>query len=188
MVFLVLLGFVFFAVMAYYLYPRDAERIRTVALARSFQERVQNFRQHTDTLDEHSNEYQAVFNDNEWSVLLDTLTRLEGVNQEIQQLIKQKNYASARASLERVMNPPHAQPPLEKIDAGIHHVEELINWEINVHSLLKRVVYNLEVAAVETRNITKARKPASTRPTLVTLADIKKQLLEDEELRKLSEV
>jgi hypothetical protein len=188
MVFLVLLGLGFFGVGAFYFYGRDPEKVRTIALARSFQERVQSFRQHADTLDEHSNEYQAVFNDNEWSVLLDTLSRLEEVNQEIQQLLKQQNYPSARANLERVMNPPHAQPPLEKIDAEIHHLEELINWEINVHSLLKRVVYNLEVAAVETRNIAKAKRPASSRPTLVTLADIKKQLLEDEELRKISEV
>jgi hypothetical protein len=52
--------------------------------------------------------------------------------------------------------------------------------------MLKRVVSNLEVAATATKDLSKPRSAVSPRPTLVTLADIKKVLLEDDEVHKMS--
>jgi hypothetical protein len=61
-----------------------------------------------------------------------------------------------------------------------------MNWQKTVHGMLKRVVSNLEVAATATKDLSKPRSAVSPRPTLVTLADIKKVLLEDDEVHKMS--
>ena len=183
--FLLMLSFGLFGALTWCVYTRDPKISRTETLARTFQERVKNFRQHIDTLETHSDEYRAVFDDNEWERLVTTISRLEKVSADVKELMASKDYHNALANLERVMNPSSAETTLETVDHVIHHIEELLNWELNLHSMLKKVVFNLEVAAVETRKLSPQRRSVSTRPTLVTLADIKKQLLEDEEIRKM---
>ncbi len=184
--FLLMLSFGLFGALTWCVYTRDPKISRAEALARTFQERVKNFRQHIDTLETHSDEYRAVFDDNEWERLVTTISRLEKVSADVKELMASKDYHNALANLERVMNPSSAETTLETVDHEIHHIEELLNWELNLHSMLKKVVFNLEVAAVETRKLSPQRRSVSTRPTLVTLADIKKQLLEDEEIRKMT--
>jgi hypothetical protein len=58
-------------------------------------------------------------------------------------------------------------------------------WESSLHIMLKSVVHNLETATQETKKL--AQPPQRSRkrqPTLVTLADVKKALLEDEAFRR----
>jgi hypothetical protein len=180
---LVLVASVVVGVCGWYLFIRDPMRSRAYVQARLFQERVQEFRNHTVTLEKHSDEYCAVFSDNEWVALKETLTRLEQVDEDVHVHLGKREYAEALTMLERVNSPLGAHSPLNQVDQEIQQIEELINWQKSVHGMLKKVVLNLEVAANTTRDLSKARP---TRPTLVTLADIKKVLLEDEELQKMS--
>ena len=180
---LVLIASVALGVCGWYSFVRDPLRSRAYTQARWFQERVQDFRSHIVTLEKHSDEYCAVFSDNEWVKLKETLIRLEQVDDDVQLHLGEKEYTQALTILERVNGPINAHSPLELVDQEIQHIEELMNWQRSVHAMLKKVVLNLEVAAHTTRDLSRVR---STRPTLVTLADIKKVLLEDEELRKLT--
>lgn len=174
-------------VCGWYLFVRDPLRSRAVTQANWFRDKVHEFRSHTVTLEKHSNEYCAVFTGNEWIKLKETLFRLEQVEEDVRLFLARREYSDALALLERVNSPIFSQSPLDEVNQEIQHVEELINWQRSVHTMLKKVVLNLEVAATATKDLTNARAPASPRPTLVTLADIKKVLLEDEELRKLSQ-
>lgn len=174
-------------VCGWYLFVRDPLRSRAHTQANWFREKVHDFRSHTVTLEKHSNEYCAVFTGNEWVKLKETLFRLEQVDEDVRVLLAQRQYREAISLLERVNSPIFSQSPLDQVDKEIQHVEELINWQRSVHTMLKKVVLNLEVAATATRDLSNARAPTSPRPTLVTLADIKKVLLEDEDLRKLSQ-
>ena len=97
-----------------------------------------------------------------------------------------RQYSQALSILERVNTPMNEKSPLDQVDQEIQHIEELMNWQRTVHGMLKKVVFNLEVAATTTKDLSKPRHVSSPRPTLVTLADIKKVLLEDEELQKIS--
>jgi len=59
------------------------------------------------------------------------------------------------------------------------------DWESSLHIMLKSVVHNREAATHETEKL--AERPQRSRkrqPTLVTLADVKKALLEDEVIRR----
>jgi hypothetical protein len=181
---LVLVASVALGVCGWFLFVRDPVRSRAYTQARWFQERVQEFRSHTVTLEKHSDEYCAVFSDNEWIKLKETLTRLEQVDEDVHVHLGKREYTQAITILEKVNSPINTQSPLDQVDQEIQHVEQLINWQRSVHGMLKKVVLNLEVAAHSTRDLSKARP---TRPTLVTLADIKKVLLEDEELQKMSQ-
>jgi hypothetical protein len=69
---------------------------------------------------------------------------------------------------------------MEQVADGLDEVAELVNWEVVVNSMLKRVLSNLEAATVSAEKV--AALPTSRRrqPTIVTLADLKKKLLEDE--------
>jgi hypothetical protein len=186
MMFLVLLAMGGVALCGWYFFLRDPRRSRAFSEARWFQEKVNDFRQHTRTLEAHSDEYCAVFSDNEWSKLNDTLSRLEQVDRDVQELLFEKRYAQALAILHKVNSPAGSKSPLDELDHELHHIQDLINWQHSLHAMLKKVVLNLEVAATNTKNLS-AGKPATTpRPTLVTLADIKKVLLEDDEIRKMS--
>jgi hypothetical protein len=180
---LVLMASVALGVCGWYFFVRDPIRSRAYAQARWFQERVQEFRNHTITLEKHSDEYCAVFSDNEWVKLKETLTRLEQVDEDVHLHLAKREYTQALTILGKVNNPINTNSPLDQVDKEIQHIEELINWQRSVHVMLKKVVLNLEVAANTTRDLSKAR---GTRPTLVTLADLKKVLLEDEELHKMS--
>jgi hypothetical protein len=174
-------------VCGWYFFVRDPVRSRAYSQANWFRDKVQEFRNHTITLEKHSNEYCAVFTGNEWIKLKETLLRLEQVDDDVRLLLGKRDYHEALLLLGRVNSPIFAQSPLDQVDKEIQHVEELINWQRSVHSMLKKVVLNLEVAATATRDLTNARSSPSPRPTLVTLADIKKVLLEDEEIHKMSQ-
>ena len=70
---------------------------------------------------------------------------------------------------------------MEQLSAGLDEVaQELLNWEQTVHAMLRRVISNLETATVTTERISSTASQKRKQPTLVTLADIKKKLLEDE--------
>ena len=181
---LVLVASVALGVCGWYFFVRDPIRSRAYIQARWFQERVQEFRNHTITLEKHSDEYCAVFSDNEWVKLKETLTRLEQVDEDVHVHLAKRRYHEALTILEKVNSPINQHSPLDQVDQEIQHIEELINWQRSVAVMLKKVVLNLEVAAHSTRDLSKAR---ASRPTLVTLADIKKVLLEDEELQKMSQ-
>ena len=170
----------------WYLFVRDPLRARAHAQCRRFQEKLGDFRNHILTLEKHSDEYCAVFSDNEWVKLKETLTRLEQVDDDVCQHLFCREYSQALFILERVNGPVTPTAPIVQVDQEIQHIEELLNWQRAVHGMLKKVVFNLEVAATATKDLSKPRPVGSPRPTLVTLADIKKVLLEDEELRKIS--
>jgi hypothetical protein len=170
----------------WYLFMRDPSGVKAHAEARRFQERITNFRQHTNTLEKHSDEYCAVFNGNEWNQLNETLTRLEHIDTEVRLLLAGKQYSQAITVLARINNPLNAPSPMDEVSHNLQHLEDLMNWELSVHSMLKKVVLNLEVAATNTKQLSEAKPLSRTRPTLVTLADIKKVLLEDEDIRKMS--
>lgn len=171
----------------WYLFVRDPVRSRAHTQANWFRDKVHEFRSHTFTLEKHSNEYCAVFTGNEWIKLKETLLRLEQVDDDVRHHLGKGEYNQAISLLERVNSPIFAQSPLDEVNKEIQHVEELINWQRSVHTMLKKVVLNLEVAATSTRELSSARVSGSPRPTLVTLADIKKVLLEDEEIQKMSQ-
>ena len=53
-----------------------------------------------------------------------------------------------------------------------------------MHSMLKHVIQNLEAATHETKNLDQIQRPRKRQPTLVTLADVKKALVEDGVVRR----
>jgi hypothetical protein len=173
-------------VCGWYCFVRDPVRARAYAQSRWFQEKVGDLRNHILTLEKHSDEYCAVFSDNDWVKLKETLNRLELVDDDVRHYLAGREYAQAISVLERVNSPISDRSPLDQVDQEIHHIEQLMNWQKTVHGMLKRVVSNLEVAATATKDLSKPRAAVSPRPTLVTLADIKKVLLEDDEIHKMS--
>jgi hypothetical protein len=173
-------------VCGWYCFVRDPVRARAYAQSRWFQEKVGDLRNHILTLEKHSDEYCAVFSDNDWVKLKETLNRLELVDDDVRHYLAGREYAQAISMLERVNSPISDRSPLDQVDQEIHHIEQLMNWQKTVHGMLKRVVSNLEVAATATKDLSKPRSAVSPRPTLVTLADIKKVLLEDDEVHKMS--
>jgi len=174
-------------VCGWYCFVRDPVRARAYAQTRWFQEKIGDLRNHILTLEKHSDEYCAVFSDNEWVKLKETLNRLELVEVDVQHHLSSREYPEALSLLERVNSPLNSSSPLDQVDQEIQHIEELMNWQRTVHGMLKKVVFNLEVAATTTMDLSKPRPIGSPRPTLVTLADIKKVLLEDEEIQKMSQ-
>lgn len=175
-----------FAATVWFSRRRNPELAKARRLAAEFREKVASYREHATTLQVHSDEYRAVFDDPEWKKLTSTLARLEGLNHEIQALLNQGKAGRALRILERINHPKGAASPLTEAADELHHVEELIHWERSVHGLLSQAVRSLEVATNDIAAVTRAKNYSTTRPTLVTLADIKKVLLEDEELRRLS--
>jgi hypothetical protein len=146
--------------------------------ARRLRARLSSFKDHARTLDEHSHEYAAVFSGNEWQQLTEMLQQLDALDSEIHTLLARKKYNEARNLLGQVYS--------QERDVVASELESLIDWEQSVHAMLKNVVHNLEVATTQTRQITD--QPASSgksrkrQPTVMTLADIKKSLIESGEL------
>ena len=194
--FIIIGGFLMFAlvliaagalgVCGWYCFVRDPVRARAYAQSRWFQEKVGDLRNHILTLEKHSDEYCAVFTDNEWVKLKETLNRLELVDDDVRHYLAGREYAQAISILERVNSPISECSPIVQVDQEIHHIEELMNWQRTVHGMLKKVVANPEVAATTANDLSRARPIVSPRPTLVTLADIKKVLLEDDEIHKMT--
>ena len=165
---------------------RDPQLVKAHSLASQFREKLTSYRQHATTLQVHSDEYRAVFDDPEWKKLTSTLARLDGLYHEIQALLAQGKAARALTILETINNPKNATSPLADVADELHHIEELIHWERSVHGLLSQAIRSLEVASTGVTELARPKNYSTTSPTLVTLADIKKVLLEDEELRRMS--
>jgi hypothetical protein len=155
--------------------PSVATRART--LGRLFHDRINHFKGQMQTLEQHANEYSAVFTHEDWTTLKYTVHHLEQTNAQIQGLIVTKQYDGAVALLNGLYNTNDQE--LSEIQHGIDSFKARAEWESNLRVMLKRVVQDLESA---TEEITKSCDPAFSRkrrPTLVTLADVKKSLLED---------
>ena len=145
-----------------------------------FHDRVVGFREQATTLDQHSNEYVAVFSDDHWSSLMKMLNQLETVDRQIQRLLQGGRTEDARTLLGYICD-SRRNSSMEQLSAGLDEVaQELLNWEQTVHAMLRRVISNLETATVSTERISSTASQKRKQPTLVTLADIKKKLLEDE--------
>jgi hypothetical protein len=147
--------------------------------ARLFRERVANFRSHARTLDEHSHEYAAIFEGNEWTELVELLNQLESLDGEIHNLLSRRRYSEADLLLNHVSRKP-VSPEEQSAATAQHELEALINWEHAVHGMLRNVIHNLEIASEQTRRIASqpATKSKRRQPTLMTLADLKKSLIE----------
>jgi hypothetical protein len=149
-----------------------------VSQARRLRARLTSFKNHARTLDEHSHEYAAVFSGDEWQQLTEMLNQLDSLDAEIHTLLSRKQYSEAKHLLGQVY------PGQET--SGQTELEALLNWEHSVHAMLKSVVHNLEVATTQTKEISQAQastiKTRKRQPTLVTLADLKKSLIEGGDL------
>jgi hypothetical protein len=149
-----------------------------VSQARRLRLRLKSFKNHARTLDEHSHEYAAVFSGDEWHQLTEMLNQLESLDSEIHTLLARKRYSEAKNLLGQVY-PQHRT-------SGQSDLETLLDWEHSVHAMLKSVVHNLEVATNQTNQISQSPPPSTKtrkrQPTLVTLADLKKSLIEGGEL------
>lgn len=156
------------------LVPRDPREAATISLATLFHQRVSDFRNHVRTLDEHSNEYVAVFTGNEWNSLTETLERLTALDAEVQKHIGSNNLPHAHTLLSSLYT-RHETPS----GRGAHSIPAA-EWEESIRILLKKVVQNLETATHETKRLQHTPQARKRQPTLVTLADVKKALIEDE--------
>ncbi len=147
------------------------QQARTLAVL--FHERVHNFNSHVRTLNDHSHEYCSVFTGDTWNSLTQTLERLAEVDNKVQRHLASREFSQARSLLGDYYQNSEVQP------------QQAPEWESSLHLMLKSVVHNLESATHETKRL--AERPQRSRkrqPTLVTLADVKKALLEDEALRR----
>lgn len=163
--------------------PGSPARIRLQA--RTFHERVVHFTLQVRTLDEHANEYTSIFHSEDWDSLVETVSRLEQVDREVQDLLRAKRFDSV-ATLLREFQGAH-DAALDSIQASIDSYQATRGWEEHIHGMLKRVVQNLEAATHETKELGRTVTSRKRQPTLVTLADVKKTLLEDEVLRRSSD-
>jgi hypothetical protein len=73
---------------------------------------------------------------------------------------------------------------LSRLQSSLDSYKASADWELNVHAMLKRVVQNLEAATHETKELNRSVTSRKRQPTLVTLADVKKTLLEEEVFRR----
>lgn len=155
--------------------PRDPGEAATLSLATLFHQRISDFQSHVKTLDEHSNEYVAIFNGNEWSSLTESLERLSLLDAEVQHHIQANNYPHA----EKILSNLYRGASSDQIARDIASVASG-EWEESIRVMLKKVVSNLEAASHETKKLQHAAYSRKRQPTLVTLADVKKALIEDE--------
>ena len=147
-------------------------------LGRFFHERVSHFKGQIQTLDDHSNEYTSIFSGDDWSQLMHTIAQLEEADSRIQGLIVRREFELAYKVLEEFYDPRKHQ--LDSVQANIDSIKASAAWESQVRSMLKRVVCNLETATSEVKELSDPKRSRKRQPTLVTLADVKKSLLEDE--------
>jgi hypothetical protein len=154
---------------------------QTRSLGRVFHERVSHFRAQLQTLDQHSKEYTAVFSNGDWESLSYTIAHLEQIDAQIQGLIVTKQFEKARAMLQDLYDPSNGT--LDSLQADIDLRKANAEWEAQVRGMLKRVVKNLEAASTEVSQLGEPLRRKKT-ATLVTLADVKKRLLEDEAIAR----
>jgi hypothetical protein len=151
-------------------------------LVKTFHNRVAHFTLQVRVLDEHANEYTSIFNSADWNTLVETVSKLEQADLKAHDLIREKRFKEAANLLAEMHNKGGGE--FDQIQASLDSYTASANWETHVHGMLKRVVQNLEAATLETREITKTVTSRRRQPTLVTLADVKKTLLEDEVLTR----
>lgn len=163
-------------------HPRSATM--TKLLARNFHQRVQHFIHQVQTLDEHANEYTSIFRSAEWGALVETVSRLDRADSQIQQLIKAKKFDEALTILQEAHR--SGTENLDDLQASLESYKTSATWEMAVHRMLKSVVLNLEAATHETKELRRTVTSRRRQPTLMTLADVKKTLLEDEVVRRHS--
>lgn len=144
-----------------------------------FHERVVDFRERATTLDQHSDEYVAVFNDDHWSSLMKMLSQLETVDRQIQRLLASGKREDAATLLNYICDSGRGSS-MEQVAEGLDEAAELVNWEVVVNSMLKRVLSNLEAATASAEKVSTLSTSRRRQPTIVTLVDLKKKLLEDE--------
>lgn len=168
---------------------KQSKGAATRALAARFDERVKHLRRQVQTLSDHSNEYTAIFSGNEWSELITRIEHYENVNLRVKKFIAAKSFSDAQSILENLHDPMGSS--LDSAQSNIDALKASTEWEDSVRGMLKNVMRNLETAAHETRRLNKyqdsqqAYTPSRKRTsTLVTLADVKKALLEDESLKR----
>ncbi len=160
--------------------PGSPAKIRS--LARAFHERVEHFTIQVRTLDEHANEYTSIFSSDDWDNLVETVSRLEQVDRQIQELLRAKRFDSVAELLSDFHGVSDRE--LDSLQASLDSYRVSSDWEQHVHGMLKRVVSNLEAATHETKELSRTVTSRKRQPTLVTLADVKKTLLEDEAFRR----
>ena len=156
------------------------------ARARFFHERVTHFKEQVRTLDQHANEYASIFSGEEWSNLTATLAHLEAVDQRIQELVSTRNYGEAQEALIHLTS--KSEPSMDAIERDLDSYTQSCaasgansaHWESTIRCMLKKVVSNIETATEEAKQLSAPDSSRKRRPTLVTLADVKKTLLEDD--------
>jgi hypothetical protein len=151
-------------------------------LGKFFHERVRHFKEQIQTLDEHSNEYTSIFCGADWENLRRTIAQLEETDTRIQGLLVKRQFNRAHEILAELYDPQ--RHPLDSIQADINSIKSGADWELQVRSMLKRVVTNLEAATSEVKQVSEPQRSRKRKPTLVTLADVKKSLLEDEAISR----
>jgi len=179
-------GAVAFSCMLWKLAQRSAGKPGSSALvrsrARAFHERVGHFTLQVRTLDEHANEYTSIFNSEDWDSLVQTVSKLEQVDRQVCELLRAKRFDSVTSLLDEFQGSGNSD--LDSIQASLDSYQANRGWEEHVHGMLKRVVQNLEAATHETKELSRSVTSRKRQPTLVTLADVKKSLLEDEAIRR----
>jgi hypothetical protein len=151
----------------------DPNEQQARTLATMFHERVHHFSNHVRTLDDHSNEYCSVFSGDVWTSITQTLERLTQVDNQVRRHLSSREFDQARELLSKYY---------ENTGAQIKCAGE---WESSLRVMLKSVVHNIEAATEETRKLNEpTQRTRKRQPTLVTLADVKKALLEEEAFRR----
>ncbi len=164
--------------------PGSPGRVRS--RARAFHERVSHFTLQVRTLDEHANEYTSIFHSEDWDTLVQTVSKLERADRQILDLLRAKRFDSVTSLLDELQGSNDIE--LDSIQASLDFYQMNRGWEDHVHGMLKRVVQNLEAATHETKELSRTVTSRKRQPTLVTLADVKKSLLEDEAIRRANAV
>jgi hypothetical protein len=179
-------SFIIFSCALWRLAQRDAGKPGSSAMvrsrARAFHERVSHFTLQVRTLDEHANEYTSIFSSADWDSLVQTVSRLEQVDRQISDLLRSKRFDSASSLLDEFQGTNNSD--LDTIQESLDSYQANRGWEEHVHGMLKRVVQNLEAASHETKELSRTVTSRKRQPTLVTLADVKKSLLEDDAIRR----
>jgi hypothetical protein len=162
----------------------DSEKTVAAAksAARAFHQRVSYFTSQVRTLDEHANEYTSIFSSDAWGNLVETVSRLEQFDLKAQALVRSKRYGEVKDLLSEFYSDNESE--LVKLQSSLDSYKASADWELNVHAMLKRVVQNLEAATHDTKELNRSVTSRKRQPTLVTLADVKKTLLEEEVFRR----
>ncbi len=147
---------------------------RLAKLYGEFHERMCYFERQAQSLHEHAEDYVAVFNTQDWQGLVSELEVLRKQDAKIRELTKAGDFEAAERLLREICHHP------KSATEGLAHDA----WTSHIRSSLKRVIHNLEVTTEEAHKLSNTSRKRGRRPTLVTLADVKKSILEDEGIRR----